>query len=136
MKTSLEIINKLSEKEAVKLESQLVELADFKADFERYLKMLQNLETEVFKNENTMNQLRKTYNTEMVKVFKQSKEAVSTYKMMRSTVDKQLQIIEKQAKEIGISIEQVPTYKIAQQILDTSKYKYLGIYDKLQQAQF
>jgi hypothetical protein len=136
MKTSLEIINKLSEKEAVKLESQLVELADFKADFERYLKMLQNLETEVFKNENTMNQLRKTYNAEMVKVFKQSKEAVSTYKMIKSTVGKQLQIIEKQAKEIGIPIEQVPTYKIAQQILDTSKYKYLGIYDKLQQAQF
>ena len=131
---SLEIINKIESK---KVELGMhVELADFMADFQRYLKIANDLETSVFRNENIMNSLRKTYNSEMVKVFKQSKESVSTYKMMRSTVEKQLLILEKQAKELGLSIEQVPSYKLAQQILDTSKFKYLGIYDKKTQADF
>lgn len=131
---SLEIINRIESK---KVELGMhVELADFMADFQRYLKIANDLETSVFRNENIMNSLRKTYNSEMVKVFKQSKESVSTYKIMRGTVEKQLAILEKQAKELGLSVEQVPSYKLAQQILDTSKFKYLGIYDKKTQADF
>lgn len=134
MRKQLEIINRI---ESQKVELGMnVELADFKADFERYLKKADELNMSVFKNENTMNQLRKTYNAEMVKIFKDSKEMVSTYKMMVSTVTKQLEIIKKQSQELGLSPDQVPAYKLGLQILESEKFKYLSIYDKKQQADF
>jgi hypothetical protein len=127
---SLEIINKMSEKEAVKLESQLVELADFKADFTRYLSLAEKTEQNVLNINNSVGTENKRHRDEMVKLFKTAKSEVGVYKMMVSTVEKQLDILQKQAKELGLSVEQVPAYKIAQQILDKNKFKMIGAYDQ------
>lgn len=127
---SLEIINRMTEKEAVKLESQLVELYDFNADFKRYLNLAQKTEQNVLNINNQVGNENKRHREEKVKLFKSAKNEVSVYKMMVSTVEKQLLIMQQQAKELGLNIEQIPAYKLAQQILDKSKYRMIEAYNQ------
>lgn len=125
---SLEIINRI-EKKQVEL-GMHVELADFTSDFNRYLSLAQKTEQNVVNINNSVGVENKRHRDEMVKLFKQAKSEVGVYKMMVSTVEKQLEIIQKQAKELGISVEQIPAYKLAQQILDKSKYRMIIAYDQ------
>ena len=125
---SLEIINRI-EKKQVEL-GMNVELADFTSDFNRYLSLAQKTEQNVVNINNSVGVENKRHRDEMVKLFKEAKSEVGVYKMMVSTVEKQLEIIQKQAKELGISVEQIPAYKLAQQILDKSKYRMIIAYDQ------
>ena len=125
---SLEIINRIESK---KVELGMnVELADFISDFNRYLSLAQKTEQNVVNINNSVGVENKRHRDEMVKLFKEAKTEVGVYKMMVSTVQKQLEIIQKQAKELGISVEQIPAYKLAQQILDKSKYRMIIAYDQ------
>jgi hypothetical protein len=92
MKTSLEIINKLSDKEAVKLDSQLVELGlvqDFENSLNSYITASGKVESQVKNIETAI----KNMQTEFVSAQK-----------IASKIDSDYQKLKKQSMDIGIEI--------------------------------
>ena len=122
--------------EKVELAKHEVELADFHADFTRYLSLAQKTEQNILNINSQVGQVNKKHREDITKLFKDAKSEASVYKMMVSTVEKQLAILQKQASELGLNVEQVPAYKLAQQILDKSKYNMINAYEKMQNPPF
>jgi hypothetical protein len=92
MKTSLEIINKLSEKEAVKLESQLVEL---------------NLLGDLKKNNSLAEKEFKVYQTNKAKVtvaITEAKSAMRQYAVVLANNVKLINEAKAKAKELGLEL--------------------------------
>jgi len=98
MKTSLEIINKLSEKEAVKLDSQLVELGMIQ-DFENKIELFKK------ENEQVVDLIKK------VSAFKSQfkaldKKLISDFDKLKNEGDN----IWKKSKELGLETD--PAFKL------------------------
>jgi hypothetical protein len=97
MKTSLEIINKLSDKEAVKLESQLVELNKIE---DLYKSITTTLFTNIEKYEKSINEIVKEKNN-LKKVFdkinNEQKKVSAEYDV--------------KARELGLVLNDIPNFK-------------------------
>jgi hypothetical protein len=99
MKTSLEIINKLSEKEAVKLDSQLVELG-IADDLEKELVNIGNLRNPIAKNIDRITNL-------SIQLRDEKKLANENLIKLNSTYEKGMVLYEKVKKmqdELGIKL--------------------------------
>jgi hypothetical protein len=92
MKTSLEIINKLSEKEAVKLDSQLVELANIG----EYQRSLGSSETLIIEANKSLDSIKKYVDAGLFILKEANKELDKSAKMGMD--------IDKQAKSLGIDL--------------------------------
>ena len=92
MKTSLEIINKLSEKEAVKLESEKVELAVL-LPLEQTKKRRVDMETSI-----------KSLVKKIQDVKKEASEIANSSKLMRNIHVQNLKEAEKKAQELSIPL--------------------------------
>jgi hypothetical protein len=110
MKTSLEIINKLSEKEAVKLESQLVELAiadKLKVELKKYTslisqsgKNLDNYYTAIREIEKVITQL-KGQSSDVINIAKELRKQEDLVSSEIETVTKK---VNEAKNELGINI--------------------------------
>jgi hypothetical protein len=124
MKTSLEIINKLSDKEAVKLESQLVELANIK-DLDVLIKDLKGR----FSVAETEGQIlaKKLSEAEIQnrKFDKVIADMKSTAYMAIPNVVKEIQA---KAKEIGVDVSNIPQIKEIDVLI--KKTKEYELYNK------
>jgi hypothetical protein len=116
MKTSLEIINKLSEKEAVKLESQLVELNKIE---DLYKSITTTLFTNIEKYENSINEIVKEKNN-LKKVFdkinNEQKKVSAEYDV--------------KARELGLALNDIPNFKKMYDSLLFAEDQYYKLIEK------
>jgi predicted nucleic acid-binding Zn-ribbon protein len=110
MKTSLEIINKLSDKEAVKLDSQLVELNKIE---DLYKSITTTLFTNIEKYENSINEIVKEKNN-LKKVF--DKKVYAEYDV--------------KARELGLALNDIPNFKKMYDSLLFAEDKYYKVIEK------
>ena len=116
MKTSLEIINKLSDKEAVKLESQLVELNKIE---DLYKSITTTLFTNIEKYEKSINEIVKEKNN-LKKVFdkinNEQKKVSAEYDV--------------KARELGLVLNDIPNFKKMYDSLLFAEDQYYKLIEK------
>lgn len=139
---SLEIINRMTEKEAVKLESQLVELT-LVTDLQGYSKKLSTAINEVksFVQSNSitnqqLESLVKILSAELPKVLTSLKKSNDTqktlsdkYKGLTQTVYALQNKAINQAKELGIDVNTIPNYKELDDLVGTPFSQQVGNID-------